>query len=130
MEEEGGEENTGDKEREGVGQDVFIEGPSSENTSSAVQPDQPGHVTDCGDGNVDISESRTESHSGLSAITVNVQAGESKEGDSRQDKEEGMSVENLQGGFVAEIQSREGREKKWEKYQENDGGGIILKYNT
>ena len=127
MEEEGGEENTGDKEREGVWEDVFIECPTSKNTSSAVQPDQPGHVTDCGEGNVDISESRTESYSGLSAITINVQAGESKKGGSRQDDQRGVFVENLQGGFVAEIQSREAREKKWEKYQENDGEGIFLK---
>ena len=41
----------------------------------------------------------------LSSTTANVQSGESKESDSREYNEGGMSVEDLQRGFVTDVDS-------------------------
>ena len=48
----------------------------------------------------------------LSSTTANVQSGESKESDSREDNEGGLSVEDLQGGFISDVDSGEEGEQE------------------
>ena len=107
MEEEGGEEDTEHVDRESVGKDDFIEGPLSKNSSVKVPPDHPGHITDSGDGNVDISESPTENDTKVFTSPVDVQSRESEVSCSGEDYEGGLSVEDLQRGNISEVQSGE-----------------------
>ena len=44
--------------------------------------------------------------------TANVESGESKESNSGEDNEGGLSVEDLEGGFISEVQCGEEREEE------------------
>ena len=108
MEEEDGEEDTDQEERESVGKDVLRECPFlMELNNTKVPPDQPGHIARSGKDGVDVGEPPTETHTGVLTAAANVQSGESEEGDSGEDNEGGLSVEDLQGGFISEVQSGE-----------------------
>ena len=113
MEEEEGEEDTEHEERESGGKNVNIK--SSVVTcfcKSKIPPDQPGHITKNRQTYVDVSEFLTETDTGVFTTTANVQSGESKESDSGEDNEGGMSVEDLQRGFIEDVDSREEGEQE------------------
>ena len=102
MKEEDGEDDTGGEhdERESVGEDVMIE-IHFKVAKSKVEPDQPDHITHWADCNVDPSGSLTEYHSRISLTETDPT--ESEEGHRREDNEGGLSVEDLQGGFISEV---------------------------
>ena len=103
MEEEGGEEGTGNEKRE------------KKNQKQVLKQDPPDHIAHCADCDVDQSEILTEADSVVftaAASTTNIMSGESKEGNRGEDNEGGMSVEDLQRGFIKEVQSGEEREEE------------------
>ena len=79
--------------------------------------DPPDNITDFADCDVDPSELLTEAVSVVfttTTTTTNIMSGESKEGNRGEDNEGGLSVEDLQRGFIKEVQSgEEGKKKLW-----------------
>ena len=75
-------------------------------------PACPGHKADNGDSHVNVSEFLTETDTGIITTTANVESGESKEGKYGEDNEGGLSVEDLQRGFISGVHSREEREEE------------------
>ena len=70
-------------------------------------------MTDSGDSHVDVSEFLTETDTRIiTTTTANLKSGESKEGNRGEDNEGGLSVEDLQRGFISEVQSGEEREEE------------------
>ena len=81
-----------------------------------VPPDPPNHIADFAESDVDPSEFLTEADSVVftATTTTNIMSGESKEGNRGEDNEGGLSVEDLQRGFIKEVQSgEEGKKKLW-----------------
>ena len=74
-----------------------------------VPPDPPDRIADCANCDVDPSELLTEADSVVFTATTitNIMSGESKEGHRGEDNEGGMSVEDLQRGFISEVHSGE-----------------------
>jgi len=111
VEEEGGEEDTEHEERErddknDNGRTRALNRPRKEE----IYP--PDDITDCCDSYVDVSELCAETDSVVFTTTANVRSGESEGGYSGEDNEGGMSVEDLQRGFIKDVQSGEEREKQ------------------
>ena len=104
MEEESGDEDTQHEDRESDDQNKWLK------INGRVAPDQPGHITHRGESDVDVSEFLTETDTGV--FTTKVESGERKKGHRGEDNEGGMSVEDLQRGFISEVQSREQREEE------------------
>ena len=77
-----------------------------------VAPDHPGHITDYGERHVDVGEYLAEADTRILTTTANVESGESKESNSGEDNEGGMSVEDLQRGLISEVQSGEEGEEE------------------
>ena len=104
MQEENGEEDTGHKKRES----------EAKKGIRSLKPNCPGHIADYGEGHVDVSKLLTETDTGVFTTTANVESGESEESNRGEDNEGGMSVEDLQRGFISEVQSaEEGKKKLW-----------------
>ena len=95
-----------------------------------IPPAPPDNISDCCDSNIDISKLLTESDFVVFTTTVNVQSGESKESDSGEDNEGGLSVEDLQRGFREEVDCGEEREEEWRNEQQNDGEGETREPST
>ena len=95
MEEEGCEEDTGDVDKTQNNRELLRlkQGPTD-------------HITERIDSNVQPSKNPTEADPVAStANTASIMTGESKEGHRGEDNEGGMSVEDLQRGFISEVQS-------------------------
>ena len=114
VKEEGGEEDAGDERNESEERKRIIETlqvPS--NNKTRIQPDcPPGQITHYGEGHVDVSEFLAETETRIMTTTANVQSGESKEGNHGENYEGGLSVEDLQRGFISKVQSGEQREEE------------------
>ena len=76
-------------------------------TNSKIPPDPPDHIADCADCDIDPSELLTEADSGvyITTTTTTIMSGESKVSHNWEDNEGGMSVEDLQRGFILVVQS-------------------------
>ena len=71
------------------------------------------HITERIDSNVQPSKNPTEADSVAStANTASIMTGKRKEGHRGEDNEGGMSVEDLQRGFISEVQSGENGEQE------------------
>ena len=105
MQEEDGEEDTEHKKRESdeIGREI----------GRCVEPDRPGHIADIGDSHVDVSESVTETDSRIITTKASGKSGESEEGNRGEDNEGGLSVEDLEGGFISEVQSGDEGEQQF-----------------
>ena len=77
-----------------------------------MPPNHPGHQTEKSQSHVDVSKFHTKNNTGVLTTTTNVQSGERKESDSGEDNEGGMSVEDLQRGFIEDVDSREEGEQE------------------
>ena len=80
-----------------------------------IPPDPQDDVKNRADSNVDISKLLTETDSVVYITGTNVQTGESEESYNGKDNEGGLSVEDLQRGFIKEVDCGEEGEKEWRK---------------
>ena len=107
VEEEDGEDHTEEEEEE-------RDSEGNQVSKSKVVPDRPWKISDWTDCKVHPSKLLTEDNSGLLSTAANLDPGECEEGDSGKDDEGGMSGQDIERGFTAELQCRHhGEQKLW-----------------
>ena len=108
MEEEGGEEDAGQRNE-------WIKMDKAQNIGQFLRLKQgpTDRITERIDSNVQPSKNPTEADSVAStANTASIMTGKRKEGHRGEDNEGGMSVEDLQRGFISEVHSGDEREEE------------------
>ena len=130
MEEEGGEEDSQQEGKEKDGKKVE-ERESEYNEKGKVQAvckceDRPEEIPDCSDCYVNPSKSLAEDDSGIVRTKVTYSR-ESKVGNRWEDNEGGVSVEDLERGFISEVHSGEEREDYGVniKHEQGEGQGQL-----